>query len=263
MLPRQQKAKHSPNPINFHIHHVPKALALLVFTFCFLIIGGESQFSSCLSDNPHSLLCFAKLVYIFSHLFGKMHLPKPPPEAAVFAHVFLSPESAPSPLQGVKYIYLPSWRGCSQPEPSRAHPVSAGVLVIKNYALNSSKIEFTSLRKNNQILARFGLNIRKYSAYCDFIQKPYFFLFKTRIVLGHMSHSKYYLHRPQTDFSSASSLQAAKQSTNVQVQWASRAGPNPHKTRVPREVRMELELSHKLNHIKFTQTWSRNARLNK
>lgn len=96
MLLRQEKAKHGPNPINFHIHHVPKPLALLVFTFYFLIIVGESRFSSCLPENLHSLLCFAKLVYIFSHLFWKMDLPKAPPEAAVFAHVFLSPESAPA-----------------------------------------------------------------------------------------------------------------------------------------------------------------------
>lgn len=64
--------------------------------------------------------------------------------------------------------------------PSQAHPVSAGAFVIKkdaNNALNSSKIEFTSLRKNNQIPARFGLNIWKYSAYYDFIQKSFIFFF--------------------------------------------------------------------------------------
>lgn len=69
MLLRQEKAKLSPKPIKFHIHHVPKSLVLSVFTFYFLIIVGESPFSSCPPDNPHSLLRFAKLVYIFSHLF--------------------------------------------------------------------------------------------------------------------------------------------------------------------------------------------------
>lgn len=62
MLLRQEKAKHSPKPIKFHIHHVPNSLFLLVFTFYFLITVGESQFSSCPSDNLHSLLHFAKLV---------------------------------------------------------------------------------------------------------------------------------------------------------------------------------------------------------
>lgn len=67
MLLGQEKAKHGPNPINFHIHHVPKPLVLLVFTFYFRIIAGESQFSSCLSDNLHSLFVSCRVsLYIFT-----------------------------------------------------------------------------------------------------------------------------------------------------------------------------------------------------
>lgn len=61
---------------------------------------------------------------------------------------------------------------------------SAEVFVIKKYAttvLNSCKFEFISLKKNDQILARFGLSIWKYSAYCNFIQKSYFFFLKQEL----------------------------------------------------------------------------------